>query len=73
MPAKFIINPPVFFGAIIIIGIFLAVGVVVPDRAATIFAQLQQTILTNFGWFFLLSVGIFLISVLLICLGRHGR
>lgn len=73
MPAKFIINPPVFFGAIIIIGIFLAVGVVVPDRAATIFAQLQQTILTNFGWFYLLSVGIFLISVLLICLGRYGR
>src|SRR5690606_30356594 len=73
MPAKFIIHPPVFFGAIIIIGIFLAVGVVVPDRAATIFAQLQQTILTNFGWFYLLSVGIFLISVLLICLGRYGR
>ncbi|MBB6260952.1 choline/glycine/proline betaine transport protein [Paenochrobactrum gallinarii] len=46
---------------------------VVPDRAATIFAQLQQTILTNFGWFYLLSVGIFLISVLLICLGRYGR
>ncbi|GAA0606678.1 BCCT family transporter [Paenochrobactrum glaciei] len=73
MPAKFIINPPVFFGAIIIIGIFLAVGVVVPDRAAVIFAQLQQMILTNFGWFYLLSVGIFLISVLLICLGRYGR
>lgn len=73
MPAKFVINPPVFFGAIIIIGIFLAVGVVVPDRAATIFAQLQQMILTNFGWFYLLSVGIFLISVLLICLGRYGR
>ena len=73
MPAKFIINPPVFFGAIIIIGIFLAVGVIVPERAAVIFAQIQTTILSSFGWLYLLSVAIFLISVLLICLGRYGR
>lgn len=73
MPVKFIINPPVFFGSIIIIGIFLAVGVVLPDRATSIFTQLQTIILANFGWFYLLSVGIFLVSVLLICLGRYGR
>lgn len=73
MPAKFIINPPVFFGSIIIIGLFLAVGVIVPDQAAAIFAALQKNILSNFGWFYLLVVGIFLASVLLLSLGRYGR
>ncbi len=73
MPAKFIINAPVFFGSIIVIGVFLAVGIVAPDQAASIFTQLQTVILANFGWFYLLSVGIFLVSVLLLCLGRYGR
>lgn len=73
MPAKFIINPPVFFGSIIVIGLFLAIGIVVPDRAASIFAGIQNGILANFGWFYLLSVGIFLVSVLLLSLGRYGR
>ncbi|MDT6942281.1 BCCT family transporter [Brucella pseudogrignonensis] len=73
MPAKFIINPPVFFGSIIIIGLFLAVGVIAPDQAAEIFAALQTSILSNFGWFYLLVVGIFLASVLLLSLGRYGR
>lgn len=73
MPAKFIINAPVFFGSIIVIGVFLAIGIVVPDQAASIFTQLQTVILANFGWFYLLSVGIFLVSVLLLCLGRYGR
>jgi len=73
MPAKFIINPPVFFGSIIIIGLFLAVGVIAPDQAAEIFAALQNNILSNFGWFYLLVVGIFLASVLMLSLGRYGR
>ncbi|WP_408914492.1 BCCT family transporter [Brucella pseudogrignonensis] len=73
MPTKFIINPPVFFGSIIIIGLFLAIGVVFPDQAADIFSQTQNSILANFGWFYLLVVGIFLASVLLLSLGRYGR
>lgn len=73
MLPKFTINPPVFFGSIIVISAFLAIGVVFPNQSANIFSQLQALILINFGWFYLLSVGIFLISVLLICLGRYGR
>ncbi len=51
----------------------MAVGVIVPDQAAEIFAALQTSILLNFGWFYLLVVGIFLASVLLLSLGRYGR
>ncbi|MBE9604859.1 BCCT family transporter [Acetobacteraceae bacterium H6797] len=70
---KFVINPPVFFGSVIIIGLFLAVGVFMPDRAGELFGALQAGILHSFGWFYLLAVGIFLAAVLLLCLGRYER
>ena len=70
---SFVINPPVFFGSVIIIGIFLAIGILVPSGAGAFFSALQAGILTGFGWLYLLAVGIFLISVLLLCLGRYGR
>ncbi|HEX2528552.1 MAG TPA: BCCT family transporter [Geminicoccus sp.] len=70
---RFIINPPVFFGSVVVIGAFLAVGVVVPDRASQVFRDLQAGILNSFGWLYLLSVGIFLAVMLLLCLGGAGR
>ncbi|TCT04368.1 BCCT family transporter [Aquabacter spiritensis] len=69
----FIINPPVFFGSVIIICLFLSVGIVMPEQAGTLFGALQAKILAGFGWFYLLSVGIFLATVLLLCLGDFGR
>src|SRR5690606_14896282 len=68
----FVINPPVFFGSVIIIAIFLAIGIVLPEQADSIFSAMQSEILSRFGWLYLLAVGIFLIAVLLMCLGRFG-
>ncbi len=70
---RFIINPPVFYGAIAVIGLFLAVGILLPDRAGEVFKDLQAAILKAFGWLYLLAVGIFLATVLLLCMGRYGR
>jgi len=69
----FVVNPPVFIGAVVIISIFLAIGVVVPGQAEAIFGALQSAILAGFGWLFLLAVGIFLAAVLLFSLGRFGQ
>lgn len=69
----FVINRPVFFGSLGIIAIFLAIGIVVPSQAGEIFGSLQSSILTNFGWFYLLAVGIVLAAMLLICLSRFGN
>lgn len=69
----FIINPPVFFGAVIVIGLFLAIGIVFPNQADEVFGVIQSSILQSFGWFYLLAVGIFLVTVLLLCFGRYGR
>jgi len=70
---RFVINPPVFFGSLIVIFLFLAIGVLFPSGAEEIFRRLQVGILNQFGWLYLLSVGIFLLAVLLLCLGRFGR
>lgn len=73
MVRGFIINGPVFYGSIIVIGIFLAIGVVFPGSADEIFGSLQAGILNSFGWLYLLAVGVFLVTVILLCLGRYGR
>ncbi len=68
----FVINPPVFFGALLIIGIFMGVGIVFPHQADEIFASLQAGILSSFGWLYLLAVGVILAAMLLLCLSRYG-
>ncbi|MFD2649336.1 BCCT family transporter [Devosia albogilva] len=73
MLKPFIINPPVFFGAVGVIAMFLAIGVLFPADAGAIFGGLQAGILNAFGWLYLLAVGIFLVSVILFCFGRFGR
>ena len=73
MPKSLVINPPVFFGSVAIIGVFLTIGIVAPDRAGSMLGTLQSAILSAFGWFYLLSVGIFLASALLFCLGSYGE
>ncbi|WP_127751657.1 BCCT family transporter [Devosia sp. 1566] len=73
MLKPFIINKPVFFGSLLVIGAFVAIGVFFPNQADHIFGSMQAGILQSFGWFYLLAVGIFLITVVLLCFGRYGR
>lgn len=73
MIKPFVINRPVFFGALAIVGLFLAVAVAFPSEADDIFRNLQAGILTRFGWLYLLAVGIVLAAMLLICLSRFGN
>jgi choline/glycine/proline betaine transport protein len=70
---SFVINPPVFYGSVIVIALFLAVGVIAPSQAGEIFGAVQAYILGAFGWFYLLAVGVVLLAVLLLCLGRFGQ
>ena len=68
----FVINPPVFIGALAIIGLFLAVGIFLPSQAEAIFSDLQARILSGFGWLYLLAVGIVLTAMVLLCFSRYG-
>ena len=73
MIRPFVINRPVFFGSLGVIAIFLAIGIIFPSQAGEIFGGLQAGILTNFGWLYLLAVGIVLSAMLLICFSRFGN
>ncbi|TKT78213.1 BCCT family transporter [Aquamicrobium sp. LC103] len=68
----FVINPPVFFGAIAVIALFIAIGAASPGQAEVLFGALQSSILAGFGWLYLLAVGIFVATVGILCFGRYG-
>jgi len=70
---RFVVNPPVFIGAICIIGVFLLIGVVLPEQAESLFAALQARILADFGWFYLLCVAIFVTAVLIFAFSSFGN
>lgn len=72
MLKPFVINPPVFFGSLVIVGLFLCIGIFFPSQAEAIFRDLQAHILASFGWLYLLAVGVILASMLLLCFSRYG-
>ncbi|WP_102958626.1 BCCT family transporter [Mangrovicella endophytica] len=67
------INKPVFFFSSAIIIALVMIGVLFPADAERIFATAQGFVLDTFGWFYLLSVGIFVFVVLFLAVSRYGR
>ncbi|GAB6061052.1 BCCT family transporter [Desulfonatronum parangueonense] len=67
------INPPVFFGAAGLILIFVVFAMIAPERAGTVFGSVQGWIVHAAGWFYVLSVALFLIFVVLLALSGYGR
>jgi len=47
---SFRINPPVFFGSLAVIFLFLGIAIVLPGEAADILVKVQSWILSRFGW-----------------------
>ncbi|KJS37927.1 MAG: transporter [Rhodospirillaceae bacterium BRH_c57] len=70
--SRFSINVPVFAGSVALIMVFVLVGAIWPQAAEQWFGTLQSGILGSFGWFYILSVAIFLIVVLILGLSRFG-
>ena len=69
---RFIINRPVFFGAALIILAFVTVGAIAPQTAERMFKFLQGWVLHQFGWFYILSVAIFLFVIFILGFSRFG-
>lgn len=68
----FVVRPPVFISSVAIITAFLLIGVIAPGQAQEIFSAVQSWVLGRFGWFYLLSVAIFLVSAIALAMGRTG-
>lgn len=67
------INKSVFFPAIVIIFSILVLTVFNPKSAADVFSNLQTSITTNGGWFYILSVAIVFGFVIYLCFSRFGN
>lgn len=69
---KVLINPPVFIGSAILILAFVIFGAAFSETAASVFNSVQGWIVDTFGWFYLLSVGVFLIFSLSLAISSFG-
>jgi len=51
-------NPRVFWGASLIVGLLLVVAVAAPGQSDRLFQTAQAWVIDTFGWFYILSVGV---------------
>jgi len=65
-------NPRVFWGVSLIIGLLLAVAVAAPGESDRLLQAAQGWVIETFGWFYLASVAGFLMVVLFLALGPTG-
>jgi choline/glycine/proline betaine transport protein len=70
-PAK--LNPPVFYTASGLVVLLLIYAVTFPTQAEAVLGGLQNAIIVNFGWFYILTVAIILITVVFLGLSRYGE
>lgn len=72
-PSWIKINPPVFYGAAILSLIFVLGTVIAPEQASILFGAVQNWVINTAGWFYVLSVALFLIFVVVLALSGYGR
>lgn len=66
------VNPPVFFISAFLILAFVLLSAIFPEPTGSVFNTLQARIVRDFGWFYILSVAVFLIFVIFMMLSRYG-
>ena len=69
----FDVHPVVFPVALVIIALFIAATVLLGEQASAAYSWLFNFIGENFGWFYLLAVNIFIITLLYFALGKYGN
>ena len=67
------VNRTVFFGSVAFTLAFVLAGVIAPEGSAAVFNAIQGWIITELGWFYLLSVTIFVIFVFFLGFSSYGR
>lgn len=65
-------NPRVFWGASLIIGLLLLLAVAAPDTSDRVFQAAQAWVIDTFSWFYVAAVAGFLGLVLFLALGPTG-
>mgnify|MGYP000403936637 CR=1 FL=1 len=68
----FDVHPVVFPVALVLIALFIAVTLILGDDAAQAYQWLFDFIGNNFGWFYLLTVNIFIVVLLYFAFSKYG-
>ena len=66
------INPPVFFVATALIFVIILFSLVFQEQTQVLFAQVQNWIVTDASWFYVLTVALILLSVVFLAISRYG-
>jgi choline/glycine/proline betaine transport protein len=69
---RILVNAPVFYVSAALIVAFVLYGTIFADHAARSFAVVQDMIIGDFGWFYILAVAGFLIFVLFLAVSSYG-
>lgn len=64
---------PVFIMSAVLVGVIVACGALAPETVGEIFTAAQAWIMDRLGWFYLLSVAVFLLFVVYLAVSRHGQ
>lgn len=65
-------NPRVFWGASLIIGLLLVVAIAAPGQSDRVFQTVQAWVIDTFGWFYVAAVAGFLGLALVLAVGPTG-
>lgn len=64
---------PVFIPAVIVIALVVIGTISNPERAGIFFSELLADVTTNFGWFYMLAVAIFLVFIVTVAVSKWGE
>ncbi|PWF24782.1 BCCT family transporter [Corticimicrobacter populi] len=70
---KVVINPPVFFGSAGIIMLILVLTLAFKQESQQLFAQVQDWIVINASWFYILAVALILMAAIFCMVSRYGN
>jgi len=69
----FDVHPIVFPAALALIATFVAATILLGEDAATVYSGVRSFFETTFGWFFLLVVNVFIITILYFAFSKYGK
>jgi choline/glycine/proline betaine transport protein len=69
----FDVHPVVFPVALALIVLFVATTLLLGDQAAAVYDGISTAINTYFGWFYILAVNVFIVTVVYFAVSKYGR
>jgi choline/glycine/proline betaine transport protein len=69
---RFNIRLQVFIPSTVVVMLFVLAGIIFTDQMAELFESIHSWVVSNFGWFYIISLNIFLIFVVWLGFSRFG-